>query len=527
MYARQLGVPIADDCYLGMITGEVEGRPWRDRPITASELPLLVRILVAASFVVLCYLTGARPGEVVALRRGCRGTDPETGELLVHGRRGKGYDRTPLDPVDPTRPWVTVQPVHDAVAMLEALHNADLLWPAQDQPPRRPLRDRHQPAEQGHGEADGLGQRLLSSRGWVGVDPARSDPASTRLPIPQVPRLLHCAAPSRPHRGRPAVLPCLHQGHPQLCRESDTSWLDDLAVERLEMVLEHNDDDWTRLQAGEHVTGPAAREYGTRLAGVARFSGRVVGSVRSVERLLTTADPDIHHGEGMTCVHRAETAECRKEKLTLGLPEDTGPDQAFCRTTCSNLAYTDRDIAQLRDRVVGATARRPWRAERASSSTTTRPPGQPSRAAVTPDEPPAQGPRGRQDSYPGRRRSPAHWNLLRSQSGKLTGSELIVESGVRRDVVYGDHKDLVEQFQAQVRAQAFTPDSLRRITEDNTALREQLADVVKDLAVERERNAALTRIATELSLELDQARTELHSVHHVTRLPIPRTPERH
>ncbi|AWW35361.1 hypothetical protein DN051_40330 [Streptomyces cadmiisoli] len=127
--AAELGVRIADDCYLGSITGRVDDRPWRDRPITAAELPLLVRILVAACFVVICYLTGARPGEVVALRRGCRDTDSDTGELLIRGRRGKGYDRTPLDPVDPTRPWVTVQPVHDAIAMLESLHDADLLFP--------------------------------------------------------------------------------------------------------------------------------------------------------------------------------------------------------------------------------------------------------------------------------------------------------------------------------------------------------------------------------------------------------------
>jgi hypothetical protein len=56
--------------------------------------------------------------------------DEETSELLIHGRRGKGYDRTPLDPVDPTRPWVTVEPVHDTIGMLESLHRANLLFPA-------------------------------------------------------------------------------------------------------------------------------------------------------------------------------------------------------------------------------------------------------------------------------------------------------------------------------------------------------------------------------------------------------------
>ncbi|WP_274565081.1 hypothetical protein [Streptomyces spiramyceticus] len=53
----------------------------------------------------------------------------------------------------------------------------------------------------------------------------------------------------------------------------------------------------------------------------------------------------------MTCVHRAETAECRKEKLALGLRVDSGPDESFCRSSCANLVYTDRDIAQRRSKI--------------------------------------------------------------------------------------------------------------------------------------------------------------------------------
>ncbi|MFE9685413.1 hypothetical protein [Streptomyces sp. NPDC006285] len=67
-----------------------------------------------------------------------------------------------------------------------------------------------------------------------------------------------------------------------------------------------------------------------------------------MSRLLAQTDTDIHHGEAMTCVYRAETAACRKEKLLLGLPADDGPDASLCRSTCVNLAYTDRDIAAHR-----------------------------------------------------------------------------------------------------------------------------------------------------------------------------------
>jgi hypothetical protein len=56
---------------------------------------------------------------------------PATGELVVHGRRGKGFDREPLptDGIPEARPWVVVKPVHDAIAMLEAICNSNLLFP--------------------------------------------------------------------------------------------------------------------------------------------------------------------------------------------------------------------------------------------------------------------------------------------------------------------------------------------------------------------------------------------------------------
>lgn len=131
---------------------------------------------------------------------------------------------------------------------------------------------------------------------------------------------------------------------------SDTAWLEDLAIERLEMVLDQVEEDSARLATGEHVSGPSAQEYRSRLARTARFAGRVVTGVRNVERLLSQADPNIHHGEGMTCVWRAETAACRMAKLEAGLPVDDQPDESDCRSACSNLAYTDRSIDEQRVR---------------------------------------------------------------------------------------------------------------------------------------------------------------------------------
>ena len=135
------------------------------------------------------------------------------------------------------------------------------------------------------------------------------------------------------------------------------------------------------------------------------MASRAVIRVGNVQRLLASADPAIRHADGMTCVWRAETAACRRARIEAGLPHPDGPEPSECRSTCTNLAYTDRDIAQLRDRhqamTAGATdplAPRPLR-ERAEAIADrlpavidrpeqTRDAVPPHRGDHTPDEPP-------------------------------------------------------------------------------------------------------------------------------------------
>ncbi|MCD9873703.1 hypothetical protein [Streptomyces guryensis] len=112
---------------------------------------------------------------------------------------------------------------------------------------------------------------------------------------------------------------------------------------------------------------------------------------------------------------------------------------------------------------------------------------------------------------------------LRSESGRLTVTELLRESGLRRDVVYGDHKDLVEEFQARARAQDHTPTLARSLADDNAQLKQKLAEIASALAKEREVTAALRRLIAELDLELHAAREDGRSSR-VTNLPARRRP---
>ena len=115
---------------------------------------------------------------------------------------------------------------------------------------------------------------------------------------------------------------------------------------------------------------------------------------------------------------------------------------------------------------------------------------------------------------------------LHSGTGKLTRSELITESQLRRDVVY-QHRDLLDAFEAQVGTQHHVPRAMQAVSDQRDELEAQLENVKTELAREREVSASLRRLAAELSLELDQAREELATTATVTPLPARRPTRTH
>jgi hypothetical protein len=113
---------------------------------------------------------------------------------------------------------------------------------------------------------------------------------------------------------------------------------------------------------------------------------------------------------------------------------------------------------------------------------------------------------------------------LHSPTGNLTQTELIRESHLRRDIVY-EHRDLVDTFKAQVKAQHNVPSAMQAVIDQRDRLAAQIANIKIQLAREREIAAALRRLAAELSLDLDQAREQLATTATVTHLPThPRRP---
>lgn len=95
---------------------------------------------------------------------------------------------------------------------------------------------------------------------------------------------------------------------------------------------------------------------------------------------------------------------------------------------------------------------------------------------------------------------------LHSETGRLTVTEPLRESGLRRDVVHGHHRDLVEGFQARVRAQHRTPAAAQSLADESAHLKQRLADTTSALAREREVTTALRLLVAELDQELHAMR---------------------
>jgi chromosome segregation ATPase len=107
--------------------------------------------------------------------------------------------------------------------------------------------------------------------------------------------------------------------------------------------------------------------------------------------------------------------------------------------------------------------------------------------------------------------------LLAGTSGKLTTTELITESGLRRDVVY-EHDSLVEDFQARVKAQNSTPTAMQELTDKYETVRKERDKVKAELTAEQNTNGILRKIVAELSLEIDQAKEELSASQNITHM---------
>ncbi|KQQ94568.1 hypothetical protein ASF62_10895 [Leifsonia sp. Leaf325] len=346
------------------IRGQFQSRPWipaltghdlagtnRSRD---GQLPPMVRALRTACLVVIAYLTGARPEEVVALRRGAA-SEPilSTGGsklFTIRGHVWKGVlrseDGSPAKPREAV--WASLSVAHQAVLILEKIGDmtgasGDYLFGAS----QRPI---HVTTATGwlREYIDFINERLV---------PYTANPDSLTIPpdpdgnitLRRFRRTLAWFIRNRP--GGEVVLAIQYQHLGELIGSgyagTKQSGMNDLLAE----------EDWQRrrstivhlaelIESGKGISGPAAQ--------------RVVDAIRPLPRLLTPADerrmrkdPDleIYDNESSVtlCAYDPPSALCHRrspDSKNRALRGDR-PNLLACVVGCKCRARTDSQLDEL------------------------------------------------------------------------------------------------------------------------------------------------------------------------------------
>jgi hypothetical protein len=363
------GLPVEDGAPLAApVTACLDGEPWLPRRIRYLEAHRHARLLSTACLVVIAYLSGMRIGEVLSLRRGCVTHDERAGLWLIHGTTWKSAkdddgSKTPQG-ILREDPWVVIPVVARAIAVLERLHDSPLLFPS--------LLDArgYTTTRTGTGRitariTNDLGDFKKHVNDYCAArgrnDPIPNEDEGRPLNGSRFRRTLAWHIYRRP---RGLVAGAIQYGEVSTqiflgyAGNYASGFRDVAAMEEFLARLEELADDVARLDAGEHVSGPAATQYAARVRdGQNRFAGRVIRSARAARDMVANPSLQVFPGHGMTCVFDASKALCEMTRREDD-PRRT-PALDDCRPNCGNIARTDRDITVIRadiDRLTTITA---------------------------------------------------------------------------------------------------------------------------------------------------------------------------
>lgn len=342
------------------VTGRINGRPWREK-IDFGEAASLMRHLGTAAFIVLSYLTGMRPDEVLGLRTGCcpaPAPDPD-GKVGRHLIRGYEY-KTATDEdgnhasagAEREVPWVAITPAVNAIRVLELMvpdgfllfdHYAhDLLTPR---------------ADTGSLKASCLRTRIKDFIAWANREAtAQSIPHAIIPPDPHgnvgLERFRRSLAWHIARRPNGLVALAIQYGHLRttLVSEGYASRSRDGIHELIDMetvlaVADTVSELHDTLETGGGVSGPAARRAIKTATQSLRFNGNVITPL-TARRLLANDNEMIHDNPQalLLCHYRREQALCHRDGI-----KDI-PSLDHCVPGCGNIVRTDEHAARLRDR---------------------------------------------------------------------------------------------------------------------------------------------------------------------------------
>jgi len=333
------------------ITGLIDGEPWT-ASIDFTEAVEFMRHLSTACFLVLAYLTGMRPAEVLGLETGCC---PEvlSGRHLIYGREfknafdedGNHHSAGRLREV----PWVAIPPVVRAIRLLEKLAPAGrLLFDASthafvNTPTPGTVSLRYA----------GLRSRIEAFAEWASHLARRLGREGEVIPddphgaigLARFRRTLAWHIARRPGG---LVALAIQYGHMRTAvsggyaargRDGIHQLLDIETARATADTLATLQDDLAR---GVGISGPAARRAIHAAAHTPAFAGSI-RTYRQARDILSNPALNVYDNEGsfLMCVYNRDRALCHR------LDVDAAPRLDRCQPSCANIARTDHHAAQL------------------------------------------------------------------------------------------------------------------------------------------------------------------------------------
>ncbi|MFF5781793.1 hypothetical protein ACFY7Y_33370 [Streptomyces virginiae] len=358
-----VGLKFADGAALPTpITAAVDGKAWT-HSIDHSEVRALTVHLATAATVVIAYLSGMRPAEVLHLERGCATREERadgTVRYRVAGRHFKGVTdhegNTRLEGEIRPDPWTVIEVVHRAIQVLENLSDEQLLLPRTISP---------------HHRAAGYLARGLSSdtvTHWIKRFIAWANEQAAILERP------HEIIPTDPdgdvtlRRFRRTVAWFIYRqpggrialglqyGHvgaslaESYGGRTTADMLDVLDFEQGIAMADALAEASERIQAGETVSGPAADRYRAAAAQYHHAYDGAFVSKAQLTALRSNPRLQIHDTDAslLGCNYDAFKALCDPERGRPGAAAQKTPSPSRCNPSCGNVSRTDTHMERAR-----------------------------------------------------------------------------------------------------------------------------------------------------------------------------------
>ena len=339
------------------IRGQIDGERWV-AAIDYYEVDSWVRRLATACAVVTAYLSGLRPEECLALKRGCCQLSDPTDDLSGYQIRGLTFKKRGRDGntirggVERRNPWYVIEPVARAVKVMERLHPHELLFPVAAfgiNAARSATRSAN---------TESVNRNIRALIEWCNESAGREPviPPDPNGPV-TIMKFRRTVAWFIYRLPRGLIALGSQYGHINLLQSEGygrRSWsgMIDVLDEQAFVIRDRLEDGHKQLTAGEGVSGPAAERF---VGSVKEYKARFRGSVLTRrEAKVLLKNPNLHVYDNpeqhLACCYDESQALCHPSndrRPRIG----QSPDLLRCDPRCANTVRTDSHMATLSEEV--------------------------------------------------------------------------------------------------------------------------------------------------------------------------------